>query len=364
MQTFYTDLMKNVTDPLAGFISSTSGSVIGSITAVSTTLLMIYIMFWGWSMMRGVITEPITDGITRLVKLAIIVGIALSTGRYASYIVDFLWNAPDAMASVVAGAKSEDKVSFLDTLFEKMWAYSTEWEKAADQNKSVVGIPNLGQWLMAWLIRIVAALMTGYAAFLFVLAKIAIAILLAIGPIFILITMFESTRKYFEAWLSQCLNFGIVIVLAAAILKIVGTYIESSVMKAGTEAAGSANPSFFDGFVLIILCAICFVMLLQVMAMASGLAGGIAISTMGSFGWAYSKMRGATMGSINQAYRIGSGRSLSDWRGRRRSAAMNAKWARNNPSLAGRAGNAAVNASRSVTRKVTGRDNNNTVSKQ
>lgn len=328
MQTFYTDLLKNVTDPLAGYITSTSSSVISSITGVATTLLLIYIMFWGWSMMRGVITEPVTDGVTRMVKLAIIMGIALSAGRYASFMVDFLWNAPDAMASVVAGSKSEDKVSFLDALFEKMWVYSTEWEKAADENKSAVGIPNLGQLFMAWLIRIVAALMTGYAAFLFVLAKIAIAVLLAIGPIFILITIFESTRKYFESWLSQCLNFGLVIILTAAVLKIVGTYIESSVMKAGAAATGSPNPSFFDGFVLVILCAICFVMLLQIMAMSSGLAGGVAISSMGAVGWAYSKIKAATTGPLRSGFREMTGRGRLDRIDKRRRAAVLNSWNR------------------------------------
>lgn len=357
MDAFYTKLLKEVTDPLTGYITSTSSSVIGSIAGVATVLLMIYMMFWGWSMIRGVITEPVTDGITRMVKLAIIVGIALSAGLYASFFVDFLWSSPDAMAAVVAGNKTADKISFLDTLFNKAWRYSEIWQEAAERNKSAIGIPNLGMFIMCWIIRIVGALMTGYAAFLFVLSKIAIAVLLAIGPIFILITIFESARKFFEAWLSQCLNFGLVIILTAAVLQIVGSFIDQQITSAG-RAGMAGDPAYEDGFMIIIMCAICFVMLMQVMAMSSGLAGGVAVSTMGAVGWAYAKIRGSVMNSANQGYRLGSGRALSDWRARRRAAAMNAKWARNNPSVARRAGNAAVNAGRSVGRKITGNDNN------
>ena len=83
--------MEAVTAPLQSYISSTSAAVIGAITPVATTLLMIYIMFWGWSMIRGVITEPVTDGVTRIVKLAVICAIALSVGFYSQFLVDWLW---------------------------------------------------------------------------------------------------------------------------------------------------------------------------------------------------------------------------------------------------------------------------------
>ena len=134
MAGFYTALMEAVTSPLQAYISSTSASIIGAITPVATTLLMIYIMFWGWSMIRGVITEPITDGITRIVKLTIICAIALTVGLYSQFLVDWLWQSPDSMASIIAGGNQSDKISFLDTIFEKLWVYSKKSEEAAEDN--------------------------------------------------------------------------------------------------------------------------------------------------------------------------------------------------------------------------------------
>lgn len=351
MSTFYTQLLDATTSPLQGFISSTASSVIGSITPVATTLLLIYVMFWGWSMMRGVITEPVTDGITRIAKLTIICAIALSFGRYSQFLVNWLWESPDRLASIIAGSNTADKISFLDTIFEKIWGYAEIWDTAANNNANALGIPNLGQFIMAWLIRIVDALMTGYAAFLFILAKIALAIMLAIGPIFILATMFESSRKFFDSWIAQCLNFCFVIVLTAAILKIIGSYIDTSVMNAGASASGT-DPAYSDGFLVIIMCGICFVMMLQVNAIASGISGGTAISTMGAVGWAYSKIKGASQ----HGYRLASGRSLSDWRGRRRQAATNARWAQNNPSMAARGARAVANRFKSNSSNTVGKN--------
>ncbi len=58
MNTFYTDLLNATTAPLQNYISSTAGSIIGAITPVATTLLMVYMMFWGWSMIRELFLSP------------------------------------------------------------------------------------------------------------------------------------------------------------------------------------------------------------------------------------------------------------------------------------------------------------------
>ena len=350
MAGFYTALMEAVTSPLQTYISSTSASIIGTITPVATTLLMIYIMFWGWSMIRGVITEPITDGITRIVKLTIICAIALTVGLYSQFLVDWLWQSPDSMASIIAGGNQSDKISFLDTIFEKLWIYSKKWEQAAEDNAYSIGIPDIPCLIVSWLIRIASVILTGYAGFLFVLAKMALAVILAVGPIFILVLMFESSKRFFDSWIGQALNFGFVIILTSAILKLTGSYLDSSINTA-VSTMNSGKPPFVDAIMLLAVCAVIFLLLLQVSSIAAALSGGTAVSTMGAVGWAYAKIRGAS----SQAYRVGSGRSLSEWRGRRRQAAVNARWAANNPSLPARAAAAAA-------RRVRG-ERNNTVAK-
>ena len=257
MAGFYTALMEAVTSPLQTYISSTSASIIGAITPVATTLLMIYIMFWGWSMIRGVITEPITDGITRIVKLTIICAIALTVGLYSQFLVDWLWQSPDSMASIIAGGNQSDKISFLDTIFEKLWVYSKKWEQAAEDNAYSIGIPDIPCLIVSWLIRIASVILTGYAGFLFVLAKMALAVILAVGPIFILVLMFESSKRFFDSWIGQALNFGFVIILTSAILKLTGSYLDSSINTA-VSTMNSGKPPFVDAIMLLAVCAVIF----------------------------------------------------------------------------------------------------------
>src|SRR3546814_8377799 len=55
----------------------------------------------------------------------------------------------------------------------------------------------------------------GFAITIF--AKVALAIIIALGPIFIALALFEPTRRFFHGWLGQTINY---IVLLAVIIAV------------------------------------------------------------------------------------------------------------------------------------------------
>ncbi|MDR2507511.1 MAG: hypothetical protein LBD67_05880 [Candidatus Accumulibacter sp.] len=57
---FYSRIFTELSDVLSSYVQATASSVCGAISPVATTLLTIYVMLWGWSMMRGGVTEPIS----------------------------------------------------------------------------------------------------------------------------------------------------------------------------------------------------------------------------------------------------------------------------------------------------------------
>ena len=63
---------------------------------------------------------------------------------------------------------------------------------------STVGVPDLGMLLCAGLIWCAGLLLTAYGCFLLVLGKIGLSVVLAIGPIFVLLLIFEGTKRFFR----------------------------------------------------------------------------------------------------------------------------------------------------------------------
>ncbi len=288
---FYEDTFTNVNDALATYVSDVASNIIGAITPVTTSLLAIYVMLWGWAMMRGMISEPVMDGINRIVRLSLITGVALSVGRYNEYLSDFLWNTPDAMAGYIASGYSDSasNTQYLDSLWSQIYDIGDAfWQKASILNGVFQSIGLMVISILIWASGVAA---TAYAAYLLVLSKIALAILLGIGPMFVLLIMFEPTKRFFDTWIGQALNYVFLVMLTAASIKLMLAILQKYLVSV-TSSGALADPSVSQAFPAIILSLISFLVMMQLPSIASALGGGTAIGTLGSVAWGYAKAKG------------------------------------------------------------------------
>jgi type IV secretion system protein VirB6 len=112
--------------------------------------------------------------------------------------------------------------------------------------------------------------------FLIALSNIALAVLLALGPLFISMLFFDATRKFFAAWISQLTNYALITILtvmvSALLLRVVQTY------AAETAARGAAIMTV-DALHMVLVSVLVFLVMRQVMPIASGLAGGLVLNS-------------------------------------------------------------------------------------
>ena len=90
--------------------------------------------------------------------------------------------------------------------------------------------------------------------------------------------LFDSTKRFFEAWLAQLANYAFITILAvlvaALMLRVVTVAAEQAVSAGGGITIASA--------VRVCLAAgLTFLVMRQVMPMAAGLASGLALSSFG-----------------------------------------------------------------------------------
>jgi type IV secretion system protein VirB6 len=233
--------------------------------------------------LTGKIDEPLMAGLKRIAMVALILGVGLRLWLYNTLIVDTFYNAPAQLAAAVIG--SDDPVGTIDTIWERGGTVAGNlWSKAAAHWWDV------GDYIAGAMVWVLIGALCVYAMFLIALSSIALAVLLALGPLFIALLFFDATRQFFSAWLAQLVNYALITVLTvmvgALLLRIVQSY------AAQTAARGSAILTV-DALNMMLIALLVFLVLRQVMPIASGLAGGASLNSFGtasrSVSWAAGK---------------------------------------------------------------------------
>jgi type IV secretion system protein VirB6 len=127
-------------------------------------------------------------------------------------------------------------------------------------------------------VYVIVGLTAIYTIFLLSLSRIALSVLLALGPLFIALMLFESSKRFFEAWLAQLANYALITILtvltAALMLRVVTVSTQEAVSEGGAiQIADAARVCMAAGLT--------FLLMRQVMPMAAALASGLALSSFG-----------------------------------------------------------------------------------
>lgn len=256
---------------LTGYIGNNTALIAGALEPAIVTLGVIYVMVWGYLQLTGQIDEPFISGVKRIATLAVILGCSLHLWLYNTLIVDTFFNAPSELAGVVVGAF--DPVTIIDQIiFEGGDAANLLFQKGGLLNG------NFAFYLAAVIVYFIVGVTAIYAIFLLSLSRIALSVLLALGPLLIALLLFESTKRFFQAWVAQLMNYAFIAILtvlvAALMMHVVTVAAQDAVADGGKiQIANAARLCMASGLT--------FLVMRQVMPMAAGLASGLALSTFG-----------------------------------------------------------------------------------
>jgi type IV secretion system protein VirB6 len=258
---------------LATYIGDNTARLASVLEPAVVTLATIYVMVWGYLHLIGKIEEPVMTGVKRILVLALILGVGLRLWLYNTVIVDTFYNAPAQLAAVMIGGA--DPVGTIDTIWDRGGAVAGFlWTKGT----TAWAPSSVGFFIAATLVWCLIGVLCLYAMFLLALSSIALAVLLAVGPLFIAMLFFDATKRFFAAWIAQLVNYGLITVLtvmvAALLLQIVQSYATQ------TAARGSAIVTV-DALHMLLIAVLVFLVLRQVMPIAAGLAGGVSLSSFG-----------------------------------------------------------------------------------
>jgi len=258
------------TTPMETFISDGTSNISEWVSGPLTVAITLYVVLFGYLVLRGSVQEPILDFAYRVIKLGIILMLVRNASEYQTYVTNIFFDILPREISQALNTGAAPSASTFDSILDKGQATATDiWSRGSWPVDIVTGF---GGMLAIGASFFVAAI--GYIVSLY--ARLALAIVLAIGPIFVALAMFQATRRFTEAWIGQLVNFVILQVLVVAVGSLLITCIDSTFTAIDSYSDVLMRP--------IALCAICLAALYvfyQLPNIASALASGGASLTYG-----------------------------------------------------------------------------------
>lgn len=246
---------------LTVFLGDRLSAVIAVVEGPLRIALVLYVVLYGIAILRGAISEPMRDFGVRSIKLAFLYALA-TTNAYSSFVTEPLFTGlPNALTQAVSGEATPS----VGAAFDQFFAYAA-W--LGDDISREASPLNPGPYVVSAAVFIIGALAAALGFGVVLIAKLALALLVTLGPIFIACALFDATRRYFFGWLSQAVNYLVLFALIIVIFQLV-----LSLVRDQWGSIQGADP-MIGGLIFIALCLLGAIFFLQTPAIAAGVAGG------------------------------------------------------------------------------------------
>jgi type IV secretion system protein VirB6 len=208
----------------------------GSFQTALTIILTLYIALLAFNLLTGRSALRLSVLTPRMMTLGMVLTFATSWIAYQSVVWNLATGAPDEIASVLVGSKGSATLLFaqqLDGLFSAITDAVTNVNPQAVAAQagmtSPMNILSLGGLIL--LLGTVGVL---------VVCRLALAALLILGPVFIVLALFDGTRGLFEGWLKSVVMFALVPLLTVVMGS--GALVAIGPMIAGLDQSGGQIP--------------------------------------------------------------------------------------------------------------------------
>jgi type IV secretion system protein VirB6 len=256
---------------LSTYIGNNTALIAASLEPAIVTLATVYVMIWGYLQLTGRIEEPVMAGVKRIVLLVIVLGGSLQLWLYNSIIVDTFFTAPGTLAARIVGGY--DPVSIVDQIL-----FSGDDVAGLLLQKAGVFHGDFSYYLAGFAVELIVGVTAIYTIFLLSLSRITLSVLLALGPLFIALLFFESTKRFFEAWIAQLANYAFITILTVLMAALMLTLIATAAQQAASAGGGI---QIAQAVRVCLAAGLTFLVMRQVPPIAAGLASGLALSSFG-----------------------------------------------------------------------------------
>lgn len=277
MSTFFADVAKTLGADLGQNLLDKTGDFIGQVTPLFVACFSFYVLLVIWDYYNSSLDVLAVDFLKKCCGWMLIIGLSLAPATYMK-LAHIIYGMPDEIAGIFAGGYKVDAS-----------AMDASWKLLMDLLDKISELHEQHQWYeiavhfrlvikIGLVITICGALVVGLSFAFYMVAKISLALVLMIGPVFLGCLLFPATRQYAINWIGQCLNHILTCTMFVLLVKIQMAAFDKAINM--TMSGGIANYSAAEVLPpLFLLQTIIFlVVVFNIPSIASALTGGAAVS--------------------------------------------------------------------------------------
>jgi type IV secretion system protein VirB6 len=265
-------------------------TAIGPLVKVSLTL---YVLLYGFALMRGVVKEPLNDAGIRIFKITAVISFALNFAQYNKTIALFFWGLPEDMVNwltpsalmtfiqsiIPAGPTTSTDISIM--LVSTLLSAVVEIMHLSLLAGNVGGQTDPTAFAAGLGVGVAGAGISAVVAGTLLVTKISLSVLLAVGPFFMISILFERTKQYFEGWLTQVINYVLVVFLLTLTINLIFPILLITVSSYYLIAELAGGLTLQESVELMILLGIFLAVIRQVPTTVAAIVRGYAINAPG-----------------------------------------------------------------------------------
>ncbi len=206
-----------------------------SFSFLLTALLTIYVAIIGYRLLLGQSQLRVSDFVLGAVKIGAVLALATQWDTYQAVVYRVLFDGPQQLANAMLVGVQPDQAQFggsvfdgLQRAFDDLSGFANSYAAhSATATSPLIGGAGFGALLLTTSASILLISSLG----VLLAAKIVLGLLLAVGPLFIALFLFDSTRGLFEGWLRASIAFAFAPFATTLLLGVALAMLEPSLLQ-------------------------------------------------------------------------------------------------------------------------------------
>ncbi|QNQ63923.1 type IV secretion system protein [Brucella sp. 6810] len=237
----------SIHNQLNNYVTMVASNTMNMIATTAVIAGGLYYTAVGLLMAVGRIEGPFSQLVISCIKFMLIAAFALNISTYSEWVIDTVHSMEAGFADAFAGnhgTPTNTIYQTLDNSLGKGWNIAAMLFEKGDNRGLTQIVQGFSELLLSFLVAGSTLVLAGPTGAMIVATNAVIAILLGIGPLFILALGWAPTRGFFDRWFGAIVTSVLQVALLSAVLSISSAIF--SRMVAAINLASATQSTLFS----------------------------------------------------------------------------------------------------------------------